>query len=194
MSSLRLPLLSELIFPLALRAAEKPALGFSWETAVKRAKWANISLFIHTCEQTRRQTGKQTHVRSNTIGKVRGSALPDTHGASLPENPFLLWLSLRLTSTPSFAQQLIRVTRACVGLADVCVTVCAYQVRVWVGVFFECLFLRNPRVWLAHFRSGHLWRRYKHVFQIGQGRVCLSVEETPMKNRRTPLWLCRTQR
>lgn len=125
MSSLNLPLLSELIFPLALRAAEKSALGFSWETAVRQAKWANISLFIHTCKQTHRQTGKQTHARSNTIGKVRGSALPDTHGASLPENPLLLLLSLRLSSTPSFAQQLIRVIRACVGLADVCVAVCA---------------------------------------------------------------------
>lgn len=89
-------------------------------------------------------------MRSNTIGKVRGSALPDTHGASLPENPFLLLLSLRLGSTPSFAQQLIRVTRACVGLADVFVTVCAYQVRVWVGVFFPNVYFEGIPVFGLH--------------------------------------------
>lgn len=144
MSSLKLPLLSELIFPLALRAAEKPGLGFRWETAVKRAKWTNISRFIHTYEQTCTQTGKQTHVRSNTIGKVRGSALPDTHGASLPKNHFFIIIIITakfhslVCSAAYFCQPCVRWPCRCLWQG---LYVPGESVR---GCFFGCLFLEIP--------------------------------------------------
>lgn len=143
MSSLRLPLLSELIFPLVLRAAEKPGLGFSWETAVKRAKWANISLFIHTCEQTCTQTGKQTHVRSNTIGKVRGSALPDTHGASLPENLFFIIIIIK-AKFHSLVCSAAYLCQPCVRRPCRCLWRLYLPGETVWGCFFECLFLEIP--------------------------------------------------
>lgn len=159
-ASLQINELSQIAFPFWAYFSISPACcrkartgsGFSWETAVKPAMWANISLFIHTYEQTGTQTGKQTHVRANTIQKVRGMALPDTH------RPRCLRILLRLSSTPSFAHQLIHVTSACVCPAAVCVRVCAYQVRVCVDVFVQVtqmFVFRNPCVWFAHFRSWH---------------------------------------
>lgn len=73
-----MPLLPKLIFPLALSAGERPKL------AGALAKRANITLLsIPTSKHTQTQTGKQTHACANTIQKVRGRALIDTHRSCL---------------------------------------------------------------------------------------------------------------
>lgn len=76
--------------------------------------------FLHTYEQTRRQTRACT----NTTQKVRGRALPDTHGPTAWEFDY------GLDSTPSFALQLSLVAGACI-----CVSLCAQPGQPVYGCF-----------------------------------------------------------
>lgn len=148
MSSLRLPLLSQLIFPSALRAAEKPGLGFSWETAVKREQSEQTFhfLFIPASKHARRQASK--HMCAQTqLERWEAQLCPTPTGRLCPENFIIIIIKAEFHSLVCSAAYLCQpcVRRLCPCLWRLPALTGWQCVRVFV--------FRNPRVWSAHFRS-----------------------------------------
>ena len=93
----------------------KPGKGFSSEREL--SSWLRertVHLYPYLNVNIHRQTSKQTNVCANTIHKVRGRALPDTHRPCC--------MRMFLITTPLFALQLILVSSTCffVWLLYVC--------------------------------------------------------------------------
>lgn len=110
MSSLRLPLLPKLIFPLALSAAERPKLDRALAERQLSSRLSKQTLHFYPYLWANIHTDRQANTcvcKHNWKGERQSS--PWHPQAALPENSFYL------SSTPSYALQLILVVSACVA-------------------------------------------------------------------------------